>query len=160
MNEWHDLFVATTGASAALTGLIFVGVSINLARILSIPKLQGRALLSSILLMIFLITSIILLIPQQRIAVAGIEVLIVGLCCWLFALRIDISIHKNTSKEFKKLNLFTLLFDQAAVLPYLVAAIFFLSGNDFGFYWIVIAFILSFIKAMQMPGFLLSEINR
>ena len=107
MNEWHDLFVATAGASAALTGLIFVGVSINLARILSIPKLPGRALLSLILLMTILIISIILLIPQQSITVTGIEVLIVGLCCWLFALRIDISIHRNTSKEFKKLNLFS-----------------------------------------------------
>jgi hypothetical protein len=29
MNERHDLFVATAGASAALTGWIFVGVSIN-----------------------------------------------------------------------------------------------------------------------------------
>ena len=160
MNEWHDLFVATAGASAALTGLIFVGVSINLARILSIPKLPGRALLSLILLMTILIISIILLIPQQSITVTGIEVLIVGLCCWLFALRIDLSIHRNTSKEFKNLNLFNLLFDQAAVLPYLVAAIFFLSDNDFGFYWIIIAFILSFIKAMADAWVLLIEINR
>jgi modulator of FtsH protease len=148
MNEWHDLFVATAGAAAALTGLIFVGVSINLARILSIPKLPGRALLSLILLMTILIISIVLLIRQPSIKVTGIEVLIIGLCCWLFALRIDISIHRNTAKEFKNLNLFNLLFDQTAVLPYLIAAIFFISSSDVGFYWIVIAFILSFIKAM------------
>ncbi len=44
MNEWHDLFVATTGASAALTGFIFVCVSINLTRILSLllPALGVR----------------------------------------------------------------------------------------------------------------------
>jgi len=160
MNEWHDLFVATAGASAALTGLIFVGVSINLARILSIPKLPGRALLSLILLMTILIISIVLLMPQQLITGIGIEVFIIGLCCWLLALRIDISIQRSTSKEFKNLNLFNLAFEQTAVLPYPIAAIFFLSGNDFGFYLIVIAFILSFIKAMADAWVLLIEINR
>jgi hypothetical protein len=46
MNEWHDFFIACAGASAALMGLIFVGVSINLTRILSFPTLPGRALIS------------------------------------------------------------------------------------------------------------------
>jgi hypothetical protein len=44
MSGWENFFIAEVGASAALTGLIFVGVSINLARILSFPKLPNRAL--------------------------------------------------------------------------------------------------------------------
>ena len=40
---WSDFGVAVVGAAAALTGLIFVSVSINLARLLAVPALAARA---------------------------------------------------------------------------------------------------------------------
>ena len=41
--DWHDFFIAAVGASAALLGLLFVTVSINLDEILKFPHLPGRA---------------------------------------------------------------------------------------------------------------------
>lgn len=160
MNEWHDLFVATAGASAALTGLIFVGVSINLSRILSYPKLPGRALLSLILLGTILIFSILMLMPGQSLLITGFETLFIGTACWLLALFLDISIIKKTDKEYKKASYFNLLFNQFAVLPYLITAILFLFDNEHGFYWLVAGFILSIIKAITDAWVLLIEINR
>jgi hypothetical protein len=44
------LFLAEAGASAALGGLLFVAVSINLERIISIRSLPGAALATIVLL--------------------------------------------------------------------------------------------------------------
>jgi hypothetical protein len=102
MNEWHDLFVATAGSAAALTGLIFVGVSINLQKILSFPTLPERALLSLILSLTILILSIIFLIPQQMIFYLGMEVTFIAALVWIITLFIDYIIHKNIESDLKK----------------------------------------------------------
>ena len=79
MEEWNDLYVAVAGAAAALTGLIFVGVSISLTKILSFPTLPNRALVSIILLLSILTFSILLLVPGHNVTLIGCELSIIGL---------------------------------------------------------------------------------
>jgi hypothetical protein len=48
ISEWANFDVGVAGATAALTGLLFVAVSINLDRILqfrTLPRLAGATLL-------------------------------------------------------------------------------------------------------------------
>ena len=59
--RWTDFGVGVAGASAALAGLVFVAVSINLSEILKYRNLPGRAALTLILF---------------------VTPLIVGFCCW------------------------------------------------------------------------------
>jgi hypothetical protein len=47
---WGELFLAEAGASAALGGLLFVAVPINLQRIVALRSLPGAALGSIVLL--------------------------------------------------------------------------------------------------------------
>ena len=73
MDEWHDFFLAQAGAAGVLTGLVFVGVSINLDKIVSDPNsgLPGRAAEALILLVAVLFMSTSLLVPGQGAVIVG-----------------------------------------------------------------------------------------
>ncbi len=90
MIGWENFFIAEVGASAALLGLIFVGVSINLTRIISLPGLPNRALLALIILLTILVMCSLLLVPGQSQTLVGIELLVVGLLVWITATRLDV----------------------------------------------------------------------
>ncbi len=84
MDEWHDFFLAEAGAAGVLTGLVFVGVSINLEKIVADPRsgLAGRAAEALILLVAVLTASSLLLVPGQGEGLVGLEVLAVGCVAW------------------------------------------------------------------------------
>jgi hypothetical protein len=92
MNEWHDFFLAQAAATATLTGLVFVGVSINLQTIVSDPcsGLAGRAGQALILLVAVLTVSVLLLVPGQGPGIIGAEILVVGLVCWGWVVAIQL----------------------------------------------------------------------
>lgn len=63
---WHDFFLAAAGASAALLGLLFVGVSINLAALAAGERvdLRARAGQAFTNLVFVLVIALIMLIPD------------------------------------------------------------------------------------------------
>jgi modulator of FtsH protease len=160
MEGWHDLFVATGGSAAALTGLIFVGVSINLNKILSIPHLPDRALLTLVFLMTILVMSILFLIPGQPLSTLGAEVLFFGLISWFSVTALDVLIYRKTSLTYKRLYHFHLIANQLGILPYIIAGMLLVLSQGSGVYWVVPAIILCFIKSIWDSWVLLVEINR
>ena len=160
MHEWSDFFVATAGAAAALTGLIFVGVSISLTKILALPTLPNRAFVSITLLLCILTISVLALVPQKLITWLGFDILIIGMVVWIIVTRIDFKNYKKIDKEYKRHYFWMLAVDQLAILPYLFAGLLISFQNSSGLYWIVPAIIVSFIKSVTDAWVLLVEINR
>ena len=64
---WHDFYLASAGAAAALLGLLFVGVSINLGALTAPERvdLRSRASLAFSNLVYVLVISLSILIPDQ-----------------------------------------------------------------------------------------------
>lgn len=75
---WDGFAAALVGANAALAGLVFVAVSINIRRILSVPRLPGRAGETVILFLGALCECALVLIPHQPVTALGFELLISG----------------------------------------------------------------------------------
>ena len=76
---WHDFYVMVGGAAAALTGLIFVAVSLHLRPVLRDPWHRGRAGSSLLALMCALMISGAVLIPGQTLLALGAEVVVIAL---------------------------------------------------------------------------------
>lgn len=76
---WTNYGVAVVSGAAALTGLLFVAVSVNSAWFSSSKAIRGRAGQALVLFTIPLVTGILLLVPGQSTTVLGIEIVVFGL---------------------------------------------------------------------------------
>jgi hypothetical protein len=159
-DAWNNFFIAQCGASAALLGLLFVSVSLNLSRILSYPQLPGRALLAMMLLLTILIVASLMLVPGQPAMANAVEILAGGfLICGAGIIAKARDLRRSVT-DWR----FYFIQDAAslaiAVLPYLVAGILLLMGAASALYWLAAAMILSIVKSMMDAWVLLIEINR
>ncbi len=87
--DWDGFAAAVAAAVAALVGLLFVAVSINLRRILEFRNLPGRAGQTLILFVTPLVVTLFVLVPGQGRTALGWELTITGLVIVGFQLLID-----------------------------------------------------------------------
>ena len=88
--QWTDFAVAQVGASAALLGLVFVGMSINLKEFVGTPVLVNRALEAILLLGSVLLTATAVLMPGQEREAVGMELVVLGVLVSVAVLRLQV----------------------------------------------------------------------
>lgn len=160
MHGWENFFVGELGASAALTGLVFVGVSINLTKIMASSNLINRALEALVALVVVLFISSLLLIPGQALFASGIEVLLIGLLDWVMMLLLQLHTLRRMQPQYRSAFARIIVPSQMAALCFVIAGVVLLSFGQDGLYWIVAATLLSFLAAFADSWVLLIEINR
>jgi hypothetical protein len=157
---WSDFGVAVAGAGAALAGLLFVALSINLDRILAGYRLTARAGSTLVLLATPLVIALLLLIPDQSDVALGVELVLLGVVAGgaLAALN-------PPWRRAPEQHLFwwvitngtpTVLLSASAI----VAGIGTMTESLGGLYWLPVGVIVALLAALENAWVLLVEILR
>lgn len=157
---WSNYLSVLAGAAATLTGLVFVAVSINLSRVLSIPGLTGRAGESLMQLFGVVVISTTALIPQQPPVALGTEILVVGSLLWLVETGFQLRYITSRTGHPRRWGIVRMVQTQFANVPFCVAGILLLRGSAAGMYWLAPGFIFSLVSGVVSAWVLLVEILR
>jgi modulator of FtsH protease len=158
--EWKDLFVAVAGASAALAGLLFVAVSINVERIIKYEGLPERGLEALTMLLVPLVVSIAGLLPGQSHVALGLELL--GITAALVAMLLRLPIAQlpegiETPSGYVLGRRLVRLSGTVLLGIGALAELFAVAG---GLYWIAAAIVALILGAVVNAWVLLVEILR
>ena len=160
ITPWSDFSVAVVGASAALTGLLFVAVSINIEQILAVGALAGRALSTMILFVIPLVVGVLILVPEQSLTALGLELIGTGAVAGGGLLRINRPVNRGGLEPRSSWLLIRLVPSVAITVFLLLAGAGLIARASGGLYWVVPAIVVAFTGGLVTVWVLLVEIRR
>jgi len=157
---WSSFFSAQTGASAALTGLIFVAVSINLPQIVAVPHLVARSAKALFTMLGILLASTLSMAPAQPVRWLGAELLVLGIFVWAATTWSGHAASHRNPYIGTGIRVQQAVLAQCSALPLFAAglSLAFLRGG--GLYWLVAAAVFSYVAALLDAWVLLIEIHR
>ena len=158
--QWHDLFVAMAGASAALAGLLFVAVSINVDRIIKYKGLPERGLETLAMLLSALVVCVAGLMPGQSHAALGIELLAIAAVLLAIMAKLPIADLPDGIKVPSNYVLGRQVVRLGGAVVLAVGALAVLFAALGGLYWVTAAIVLLTLGAVGNAWVLLVEILR
>jgi hypothetical protein len=160
MSAWDSFFMAEVGASAALAGLLFVGISINNAKILRTSALPDLALRGLALLFAILLVSSVLLLPGIGTPTLGVVLIVVGGGLSAVIDAIGIRGFRHLEAQYRPGQVFWVGLSGLATGLYPIAGALALLGVSGENYLLAAGFLTSFSIAITDSWVLLIEINR
>jgi modulator of FtsH protease len=164
-DAWDSFFVAQAGASAALAGLLFVGVSINLREIVSDARLSRRAAEALLVLVQVLTLSAVLLVPDASTTALGWGALGISLAVWsMITVRhvriVDEARRAGVGPAPRGSVFGQVMLGQLATVPFLVGAVTLLVEAGGGLWWFAPGVVFAYAAALVDAWVLLVEIQR
>ncbi|GHO50767.1 hypothetical protein [Ktedonospora formicarum] len=166
MTAWESFFVTAGGAAAVLAGLIFVGISINLQKLLERTVVSRGAWVSLLTLIEVLIVSLFMLIPEQPLVALGAEIGGIGLICWIVMSIVTMHQFKHAHKDgfFEGQTWYgvlgMLLLSQLITVPFIVGGVLLLLNKESGIYWTLPGILSALPYSLYMGWVLTVEVNR
>jgi hypothetical protein len=160
--DWRDFFGAAASAAAALAGLIFVALSVNIARILEFEHLPARAAGAIGALMLILTAGLAALAPQPPPWLGG-EVLVLTAIAWWLQIASGRSSGQASRKYGRPTHehIVEIVAGQAQMAPFAVGAVMMLLGeSSLGLTWLAAGCLAVFILSVVNAWVLLVEILR
>jgi modulator of FtsH protease len=158
-SAWTDLLVACAGAGAALAGLVFVAVSINVEQILRYEGLPSRALATLVLLLGVVVVSIVGLTPGQSRSALGVELAVVGLLTAVAA-GFMTARRQSGDRSGASARWMRLLLTAAGTVPLAIGGVSLAAGGGGGLYWVLGGIVFAIVGAVLNAWVLLVEIRR
>lgn len=145
---WQNFYVMMGTANAAITGLVFVALSIHLKEVLDHPLLRPRAVLALVILTTQIVISAIVLVPQAR-ELMGLEILGVN------GVFLYLNWHNRQPLTISRSTLITLVFRAS----YSYAALSLILGVGGGFYVLAVVIVLTLGRTMASCWALLTALE-
>src|SRR5438874_1910873 len=136
------------GANAALTGLVFVALSIHLREVLDHPRLRPRATLALVILTTQIVIAAIVLTPQPR-ELMGAEIVILNIVF------LGVNVRNRQPISLRAGSLLTL----AIRGSYTYAAVSLILGVGGGFYVLAAVLVLTLARTMSACWTLLTTLD-
>jgi hypothetical protein len=155
-SDWQDFGEMTGGASGALTGLLFVAVSLNASRIAGHTGLRASAGQTLLLFMTPLIAAAAVLAPDQPDWVLGAELIALGLVAGWILLGIHRVKRGLADEDLRLISVFNRPAPNLLVMLLLVAGGAILAaGQEAGLYLLLPATIVAFASGVLNAWFFL-----
>jgi modulator of FtsH protease len=153
--EWGTFAIGLTTASGALTGLVFVAVSIRVREVLDDPFHRRRTESTFVILLSVLTASLLLLIPSQGHVAVGVEALAIGALLCFRAMRTWPLVRASLRRE----ALISYAIGAFAHVLLCLGAISLLARTAGGLYVVAVALVLELVRALSDIWVLFSGIT-